>query len=114
MRIIKSTFVAAALAVGALAATSMATIAPAEARGFGGHFGGHFGHFGGHFGHFGGHRFGGFGRHFAWGHHHWGWHHRWGGWGYGGYAGGGDDDSYCYFKRWYDEDGYLHVRKFCD
>ena len=85
MRNFKSIFVAAAIAVGTIAATSAIT-APAEAHGFG------FGH-----------HFGGWGHHFHWGH------------GFGGiYIGGGDDDDgYCYVKAYYDEDGYKHFYKVC-
>jgi hypothetical protein len=82
---IKSALIAATLAVGTLTAASIATVAPAEAHGFG--FGHGFGHGWGH----------GFGR------------------GFGGIYiyGGGDDDGGCYVKHYYDEDGYEHFRKVC-
>jgi hypothetical protein len=89
---IKSALVAAALAVGVLASSSIIVPAAAQAHGFG--FGGHGHGFG--FGH--GHGFGhGFGH--------------WRGPVFGIY--GGDYDGGCVIRRYVDEDGDEVIRKLC-
>jgi hypothetical protein len=89
---IKSALVAATLAVGVLASSSIVATTPAQAHGFG---------------------FGGHGHGFGWGHGH-GFGHgfgRWRGPVFGIY--GGDYDGGCVIRRYVDEDGDEIIRKLC-